>query len=268
MHINPFARIPLHAGRNTEGALRGHQRGQGGAHAGIGRRAVGQPRVVVGLGEMHHQAALRGHAHGPHDLGFHLAGIMALEELRVGPVHVGAVEEPVGHVPMPAQPLQKENGIGKLEADLGDNVVPDIVGNHVAGIATEPVHAEATPPQKYVGHSFPQRQARVVVQLGEILPGHPPRTGRAEAAVFVAREPLRVLILHVRSPAGVVGRNVHQEPSTPRMNRIDQLDVLLERRGASIELGQGRIDIHKIERGKGTAKATHTGVGRRHRMHR
>jgi len=176
MHVNLFLGIPLHSiGEPKRTVMRG-QRAKSSAQPCEGRRRCRQAQIVMRLGKMDEVALGFGNADGLGQIAVNLVLVITLKDFGVGPVHAGVSQQAFGHMLVPAQTFQHEDGIGILHPHLGDDVFPGFERDLVPRIAAEPVNALAAPEKKNPGHVFPETPMRIV-KLGEICPQYAPSAG-------------------------------------------------------------------------------------------
>ena len=257
--------VPFHAGGDAEGALLREHGREHEAQAGPGGGGGGQAVVVVRLGEVDERAALLGEAQGVGEHGLEGAAVIGLEDLGIGPVQPRVADEGLGRLHRAAEALEQEDGVGELAPHQRHDDVPRRLGDHVAGVAAEAVHAQPAPVQEDVG-DLAAEGGLGIVQLHQVFPRHAPGAGRVEGAVHVALVPLRVVDLEGRRPAGVVRRQIHEEAPAVRVRRRHQLAELIQRRGRGVELRQRRIHRKEVQPREGRAVAPHPRVGRRRRV--
>ena len=94
-----------------------------------------------------------------------------------------------------------------------------------------------------------------MLELDQIFPGCAPRAGTDESAVVLSEEPIGMIFLQHRSPAGMVDDDIEKQASTENMCLIRQLAKLIDTSGAPIENNQCRIDGRQIERCVRAAKS-------------
>ena len=267
MHIDLGGGQPFDAVGDPEGAIVAGQGAEAGAQPGPGRRTGGQAAVVVGLGKMDQHPAGQGAAENIGKIPGDLAPVVVLEKLGIGPVEIAAGQQLLHRHDRPAQSLEHEHGVGEFLADPGGDVLPGVQGQHVAGIAAEPVDAMAAPEQEDLGHQ-PMDSGIVVVELAEIRPDHSPGARRDKRAVRLPDKMLGMVDLFARTPAGMVDRNVDEQAGVPGMDGIGKLEELIHRRRLHVEFGIGRIDIEEIQRRERAAKPAHAGIDGRGRVDR
>ena len=153
---------PLDAASDTEGAFGRKQRREADAETRIGGRAGGEAQVVVGLGEMDERAYLVGERLGAGEVVLKGGAVLRLEDFGVGPVEAGGIEERAGDGNLAAETLQKEYRLGETGANAVDAVDPDILRDHVAGVAAEAVDAFLAPVLEDGGHELAETGAGVV----------------------------------------------------------------------------------------------------------
>ena len=261
--VDLLRRIPLDAVGHAPRALPREERGELDAQAGVGFAAFGEAVVVVRLGEVDERAIFLGAVDGAGEIPLELPTVVGLEEFRIRPVEVGLREQARRRRDLAAQPLQEEDRVGILAAHFRDDVFPRLGGDHVARVAAEAVHALAAPEEEDVRHVGAEAGLGVV-KLDEIRPRDAPRPRRVEAAVRLVAEPVGVVRLQGRRPAGVVGGKVDEEQPPVRVDGADQLLELPQGRDGLVELRHRRIDGEEVGRGERAAVVAHDGVGRRH----
>lgn len=254
---------PLHAVGHAPRALPAQERGELHALLRVRLAALREAVVVVRLGEMDERAVLLAALDRAGEIPLERAAVVRLEDFGVGPVEVRFGEEPVGDAQVAAEPFEHEDGVGIFLADARDDVFPRLGGDHVARVAAEAVDAVAAPEEEDVRHVRAQLGMRIF-ELDEVGPLHAPRAGADETPVGLAVEPVGMVRLQRRGPAGVVGGKVHEEEAAPRVHRVDELAELVERRRVLVELRHRRIDRIEIERGERAAVLAHDRVRRRH----
>ena len=263
MHIDLLRAEPLDAIGDAPGALPRKERRKLDAQLRIGLAALRETVVVMRLGKVDERAVFFRARNRIRQIPLELSAVVGLEDLGIGPVKIGFGEQAVRRLEAAAEALEHEDRVGILLAHLGDNVLPCLGGNHVAGVAPEAVHAKAAPEEEDVRHVGPQFGIRIV-ELDEIRPGDAPGAGTHEPAVVLTVKPLRMMRLQRRRPARVVCGEVDQHEPVPRVNGADQLLELVKRRRTLVELGHGRIDGKEVGRRERTAVFAHHRVGRRH----
>ena len=267
MDVDLLRREPLDAVRDAEAALARRERGEGGAHPGVGARARGEAVVVVRLGVVRERADLGGHRLRAGEVALEGRAVLGLEDLRVGPVEPLLGDEVSRHRDLAAEPLEEEDRVGELLAHARHDVAPRLGRDHVAGVAAEAVDALRAPELEDRREERAQLRAGVV-ELDEVLPDRAPGAGRMEAAVGLAAEPLRVVRLQRGGPARVVRREVDEEPRAARVDRVRELAELVERRRRRVELREAGVHREEVRRGERRAEAAHPRERRRDRMHR
>ena len=265
--VDLLRREPLDAVRDAEAALARRERGEGGAHPGVGARARGEAVVVVRLGVVRERADLGGHRLRAGEVALEGRAVLGLEDLRVGPVEPLLGDEVARHRNLAAEPLEEEDRVGELLAHARHDVAPRLGRDHVAGVAAEAVDALRAPELEDRGEERAQLRTGVV-ELDEVLPDRAPRARAVEAAVGLAAEPFRVVRLQRGGPARVVRREVDEEPRAARVDRVRELAELVERRRRRVELREPGVHREEVRRGERRAEAAHAGERRRDRMHR
>ena len=188
--------------------------------------------------------------------------VVGLEDFGIGPIESRVADERLGGLHRPAQALEQEDGVGELAAHEGHDDVPCGLGDHVARVATEAVHAQTAPIEEDV-RDFAAEGRLGVVQLHEVRPRDAPGAGRMEGAVHVTLVPLRMVDLEGRGPARVVRGQIHEEAAFVRVGRRHQLAELIERRGRGVELRQRGVHREEVQSREGRAVAAHARIGRR-----
>ena len=214
----------------------------------------------MGFGKVDGNAVGGANIDGFRQIVFDLSAVVVLEQLRVGPVEIGPVEQIPGHRYFAAQPFEQKEGVGKLVAHFGDDVLPGRHGNHVPGVATEAVHPSSAPGEKYIGHVRPHVLV-AEVERRQVGPDHTPGAGIFDLAVLLAGQPLGMGFVKAGRPAGVVDGHVDDHLAPTGMDRIHQLDKLLQWRGGRIEHGQSRIHCGETQGRIRAAVAPHAGIG-------
>ena len=265
--VDLLRREPLDAVRDAEAALARRERGEGGAHPGVGARARGEAVVVVRLGVVRERADLGGHRLRAGEVALEGRAVLGLEDLRVGPVEPLLGDEVARHRDLAAEPLEEEDRVGELLAHARHDVAPRLGRDHVAGVAAEAVDALRAPELEDRREERAQLRAGVV-ELDEVLPHRAPGAGRMEAAVGLAAEPFRVVRLQRGGPARVVRREVDEEPRAARVDRVRELAELVERRRRRVELREAGVHREEVRRGERRTEAAHSRERRRDRMHR
>ena len=241
VYVDLLGGVPLHAVRDAPRALVAEQRGELHAQTGVDLPALREAVVVVRLGKVDERTVLLRARDRAGQVPLERAAVVGLENLGVGPVEVGTCEQGVRDLELAAEALEHEHGVGVLLAYTGDDVVPRLLGDHVARVAAEAVHAEPAPEEEHVGHVGAQLGLRVV-ELHEVGPRHAPRAGRDERAVGLAVEPVGVVGLERGRPAGVIGGEVDEETPAARVDGVHELAELVEGRRLHVKLGACGID--------------------------
>ncbi len=146
---------PFHAVGEGKAPVLGKECAERRPHRGPDRRPGRQAVVVMGFGEMDQKAVALMDVPGPGQIVLDLTAVVILKELGIGPVEVGPVQKIPGHGDLSAEALQKENRVRILLPHPGDHERPGGHGDHVPGIAAEPVNAPPAPGEKHVGHVNP-----------------------------------------------------------------------------------------------------------------
>ena len=259
--------IPLDAVRNAPRALPAQQSGELDAQPRVYDARFGEAVVVVRFGEVDEGAVFLAALDRRRQIPLERAAVVGLEYLRIRPIEVGLRKQAIRRLQPPAKALKHEDGEWILVADARDDVLPRLGRNHVSRVAAEPVHALATPEKEHVRHVGAKLRIGIV-EFDEVGPFHAPCAGADEASVALAMEPVWVVGLERRRPAGVIGGKVDEEEPATRMDCVDEFAELVERRRVFIELRHCRIDRKKIERGERAAVFAHHGVRRGHRERR
>ena len=262
MDVDLLPAVPLDAVGDSPCALSAEERGKLDAEPRVGLALLRKAVVVVRLREVDERPVLLAALDGAREIPLEGSAVIGLEDFGIGPVEVGLREQAVGHLDVSAESLEHEYGVRILLADARDDVFPGLRGNHVARVAAEAVHSVAAPEQEDVRHVGPQLGIRVV-ELHEVRPLDAPRSGRHEASVRLAVEPVGMVGLQRRRPAGVVRGEVDEEESAPRVYRVDEFAELVERRRVLVELRHRGIDGKEIEGGERASVLAHHGVGGR-----
>ena len=258
---------PLDAIGDAPCALPGKERRQLHAQFRVGFAALREPVVVVGLGKVDEGAERLAAADCSGQIPLELAAVVSLEDFRIRPIEVGLAEERVGDFQFAAEAFEHEDGVGIFLAHPRHDIFPCLERNHVAGIAAEAVHAIAAPEEEHVGH-IGAKFGIGVVQLHKIRPHDAPGAGARELPVGGAPEPVGMVRLQRRRPAGMVCGQVHEEKPLARMHGIDEFLELVERRRVFVELRHRGIYRQEIERRERAAVFAHDRVGGRHRERR
>jgi hypothetical protein len=103
----------------------------------------------VGFGIVDGQSIARRYIERFRQIGFNLAAVIILEQLGIGPVEVGTIQQVAGDRNLSAQPLQKKDGVGKLLAHFGNHITPGRLRNHIAGITAKAVNTPPAPGEKH-----------------------------------------------------------------------------------------------------------------------
>ena len=258
--VDLLGREPLDAVRDAPRALVGEERRERDAQARPDASALREAVVVVRLGEVDERAVRPRAPDRAGEVALEGSPVVGLEDLGVGPVEARAAEERVRHLDLAAEPFEHEDRVGVLRADARDDVLPRRLGDHVARVAAEAVHAEARPEEEDLGHVGAQPGVRVV-ELHEVGPDDAPGAGRDERAVRLAAEPVGVVGLERGSPARMVRGQVDEEAAAARVDGADELAELVERRRLPVELRHRGVDAEEVGRGERAAVLAHHRVG-------
>jgi hypothetical protein len=160
-----------------------------------------------------------------------------------------------------AETFQEEDRVGKLAGDAGDDVLPDVGGDLVAGVAAEAVDAAAAPFEEGVGDEIPEDDV-ALFEFDEVFPDDAPGAGAGEAAVGFAPEEFGSFLVEPGAPAGVIDDDVEEHARVEQMGGAGEFAELVDAGRAAVELHQGGIDGGEIEGGIGAAHATEPGEHR------
>ena len=134
-----------------------------------------------------------------------------LEQLRVGPLYAAFTQQHFRLGPASPQAFQQKEGVGKLLAHAGDDVLPDRHRHLVAGVAAKTVHPAPAPGQEGLGELVP-KLAVLGIELDQVLPRDAPRPRTHEVTVRAAQKPLRMLLVQGGTPGGVIDHQVEKQP--------------------------------------------------------
>ncbi len=257
---------PFHSGGEAESTALAHEGAETVAQEGPGRAADREAQVVVGFAVVDQEARPFPLSQAIVQVVGDFDGVVILEQLGVGPLHATPSEQGFGGLPGTPEALQQEDGLRIGPMDLCGDVLPCRNGHHVARIAAEAIHAPAAPDEQGPGHGIPEGRA-ALVQFHQVGPGVAPGAGTVEGSIRVPAKPLRSVLQQTGTPARVVHEDVQEDLPVPLVDRFGQLPELLLRRGAPVEVHQGRIDGGEVQLGVGAAEAAHAGEGGGHWPH-
>src|SRR5207247_1484038 len=111
----------------------------------------------------------------------HILALVILEQLGVGPLHAAVGQKLFRRFERAAQSFEQKKCFGKFLANSRLDVLPDLNGNFVAGIATKPIYATTTPNQKRLGNFLPQLD-EIWIQFDQVAPNISPRAGTGKSS--------------------------------------------------------------------------------------
>ena len=85
-----------------------------------------------------------------------------------------------------------------------------------------------------------------MLQFHQIFPGRSPRARAHERTVRSAQKPFGMVLLQIRSPAGVIDDHVQEHPRVPRMDRVGQFAKLVHPRGAPVKFHERGINVRQV----------------------